>query len=521
MSENRDMMFWEEETENDLPVIQLDRDVPDRWKVLLVDDEEAVHNVTTLALEDFEFDGRGVEFFHAYNGDDAKVLIREHPDMAVILLDVVMEREHAGLEVADYIREELKNKTVRIILRTGQPGQAPERDVIVRYDINDYKEKTELTSQKLFTLMCASLRSFRDIMALERNKVGLERVIESSADIFGLTNIRQFTEGVLSQITSLLHLDSSAAYMKAEGLAVSDTAEGLKVLAATGEYREVVGKDAQGVLTEDILQDISQAIKNEKSYYRADRFVGYFSTAMGSTNILYLSGLRPLTEMDRSLMEVFARNISIAYENIDLHYELEDTQREIVYMLGEAVETRSKETGNHVKRVAEISKFLALKYGLEKETAEIIKLASPLHDVGKIGIPDAVLNKPGKLTADEWVIMQTHAQLGHDMLKSSKKKILKASAIIARDHHEKWDGSGYPAKKKGEQIHLFGRIAAIADVYDALGNERCYKQAWPRDKVMTHILGQSGKHFEPRLVEILLSNIDQVDAICAQYQDVV
>jgi response regulator RpfG family c-di-GMP phosphodiesterase len=518
MSDNDDLVFWEEEDISE-PKEEANQSEQVRWKVILVDDEEAVHNVTTMALDDFGFDGKSLEFFHAYNGDDAKVLIREHPDTAIMLLDVVMEREHAGLEVAEYIREELKNKTVRIILRTGQPGQAPERDVIVKYDINDYKEKTELTSQKLFTLMCASLRSYRDIIALERNKLGLERVIESSADIFGLTNIRQFTEGVLSQLTSLLHIDSSAAYMKADGFAVSETADGLKVLAATGDYEKVVGEDARKTLAGDILEDIAQAIKLKKSYYRADRFVGYFSTAMGSTNILYLSGLRPLSEIDRSLMEVFARNISIAYENIDLHYELEDTQREIVYMLGEAVETRSKETGNHVKRVAEICKFLALKYGLSEETAEIIKLASPLHDVGKIGIPDAVLNKPGKLTPEEWEIMQTHAQLGHDMLKSSQKRILKASAIIARDHHEKWNGTGYPAAKSGEKIHLFGRIAAIADVYDALGNERCYKEAWQKDAVIAHMSEQSGKHFEPQLVDILISNIADIEAICAAFQD--
>lgn len=490
------------------------------WKVILVDDEEAVHSVTTLALEGFTFDGKGLKFYHAYNGDDAKVLIREHPDTAIMLLDVVMEREHAGLEVAHYIREEIENHTVRIILRTGQPGQAPEREVIQKYDINDYKEKTELTSQKLFTLMYASLRSFRDIIALENNKMGLERVIESSADIFGLKNIRHFTEGVLSQLTSLLHVDNGAAYMKAEGLAVSHTAEGLKVMAATGDYEKLVGQDANSALPKNVLVDIEQVLQSKESVYRDDRFIGFFSTPQGTTNILYLSGLKPMSALDQSLMEVFARNISIAYENIDLHLEVEETQREIVYMLGEAVETRSRETGNHVKRVAEISKLLALEYGLEIDVAEMIKLASPLHDLGKIGIPDAILNKPGKLDPEEWEIMKTHAILGFDMLKNSKRKILQASAIIARDHHERWEGGGYPGNKSGEDIHVFGRITAIADVFDALGNERCYKKAWPLDEVIDHIKEQRGKQFEPKLVDILIANIDRVSKICATFQDV-
>ncbi len=218
-------------------------------------------------------------------------------------------------------------------------------------------------------------------------------------------------------------------------------------------------------------------------------------------------------------MEVFARNISIAYENIDLHSEVEKTQREIVYLLGEAVETRSRETGNHVKRVAEISKLLALEYGLDEDVAEMIKLASPLHDLGKIGIPDAILNKPGKLEADEWEIMKTHANLGFEMLKTSKRKILQASAVIARDHHERWEGGGYPANKSGEDIHVFGRITAIADVFDALGNARCYKKAWPLGEVVSHITAQRGKQFEPKLVDILIANMDSITEICANFQD--
>jgi len=433
---------------------------------------------------------------------------------------VKLETEHAGLDVARYIREEADNHTLRIILRTGQPGQAPEREVIVKYDINDYKEKTELTSQKLFTLIYASLRSFRDIVALETNKRGLERVIESSADIFGLRNMRHFTEGVLSQLTSLLHLDNGAAYMQANGLAVSRQGDSLKILAATGEYQQLVGTDATHALDDDILADIRQAIKSGKSCYRADRFTGFFSSPHGSDNVLYLSGLRPMSDLDQSLMEVFVRNIGIAYENIDLHQELEETQREIVYMLGEAVETRSKETGNHVKRVAEISKLLALEYGLDEETAEIVRLASPLHDVGKIGIPDAILNKPGKHTPEEWAIMKTHAILGYDMLKSSHKRILQASAIIARDHHEKWAGGGYPYGKSGEDIHVFGRVTAIADVFDALGNERCYKKAWPLEDILDLMDKERGGHFEPKLVDLLVVNIDRINQICLNYQDV-
>ncbi|MBL4665804.1 MAG: DUF3369 domain-containing protein [Sneathiella sp.] len=517
MIDDDELMFADDES--DIEDISTPKQLG-TWKVILVDDEPSVHKVTTMALDGFTFDGKELEFFHAYTGIEGRKLILEHTDTAIILLDVVMESEHAGLEFAKFIREEAGNKLVRIILRTGQPGQAPEREVIQKYDINDYKEKTELTSLKLFTLMYASLRSYRDIIALETNKRGLERVINSSADIFALKNVRQFTEGVLSQLTSLLHLDSAAAYMKADGLALCKDGECLKVMAGTGEYAALVGREAVAVLEKEILEDVQEAIRTRKNCYRGDRFTGFFSSENGTFNVLYLSGLKPMSELDKSLMEVFLKNIAIAYENIDLHQEVEETQREIVYMLGEAVETRSKETGNHVKRVAEISKILALGYGLSDEEAELVRLASPLHDVGKIGIPDSILNKPGKHTPEEWEIMKTHAILGYDMLKSSKKRILKASAIIARDHHEHWAGGGYPFDISGEEIHVYGRITAIADVFDALGNERCYKKAWPRERVLALLEDERGKQFEPKLVDIMLAKMDEIEQICATFSDV-
>lgn len=145
------------------------------WKVLIVDDEPEVHAVTKLALSDFSFQGKNLEFISAYSGREAKEMLAKHTDAAIVLLDVVMESDDAGLLVARYIREELHNHYVRIILRTGQPGQAPERQVIVNYDINDYKSKTELTAQKLFTVVMSSLRSYRDILAIDHSRQGLEK----------------------------------------------------------------------------------------------------------------------------------------------------------------------------------------------------------------------------------------------------------------------------------------------------------------------------------------------------------
>jgi len=205
---------------------------------------------------------------------------------------------------------------------------------------------------------------------------------------------------------------------------------------------------------------------------------------------------------------------------VELNQEIEETQKEVIYAMGEIGETRSKETGNHVKRVALYSEKLALLYGLDLQTANKLKMASPMHDIGKVGIEDAILNAPRRLNESEFEIMKTHAQLGYNMLKHSNKPILQAAAIVAGEHHEKWDGSGYPRGLKKEEIHIFGRITAVADVFDALGSKRVYKNAWSIEDIVKFFKEQSVKHFEPKLVNLLLENLDTFLTIRDKYQDI-
>ena len=204
----------------------------------------------------------------------------------------------------------------------------------------------------------------------------------------------------------------------------------------------------------------------------------------------------------------------------ELNKEIEETQKEVVFTMGAIAETRSKETGNHVKRVAEYSKLFALKYGLSNEDAELLKQASPMHDIGKVGIPDIILNKPGRLDEQEREIMNTHAKLGYDMLRYSQRKLLKCAAIVAYEHHEKWDGKGYPRNLKGEEIHIYGRITALADVFDALGSSRCYKEAWEDNEIFEFLKEQKGKHFEPKLVDIFFENLDEFLEIRDSLKDI-
>lgn len=489
------------------------------WRILIVDDEAEIHKVTKLALRHFTFENRELEFFHAYSGAEARKLIAETPEIAVILLDVVMETEDAGLLVAKYIREELKNRLVRIILRTGQPGSAPEKEVIVNYEINEYKTKTELTSSRLFTSFVASLRNYRDLCTIDNHRSGLEKIIHASGSLFQMQSMEEFIAGILTQLTSLLHLEHDAVFCRTLCFASAEPEGELYVMAGTGRYSNCSRLRAAEVLPTNVVCDLQLAGEQRRSLYYDDRCIIYFFNNDGKSNMVYLEGEDTLEKIDKRLLDVFCANISVAIDNMNLKQEIADTQREVVYRMGAIGETRSKETGNHVKRVAEYSKLLALEYGLSPDDAELLKQASPMHDIGKVGIPDVVLNKPGKHTPEEWDIMRSHAQIGYDMLAGSNRPILRTAAMVALEHHEKWDGSGYPRNLAGEQIHIFGRITALADVFDALGSDRCYKKAWPLDQILDMLKREQGKHFDPDLVAVFLSNLDAILAIRDQLND--
>jgi len=217
-----------------------------------------------------------------------------------------------------------------------------------------------------------------------------------------------------------------------------------------------------------------------------------------------------------SLASIYAAETLISEK---LSKDIEDTEKEVILTMGSIGESRSKETGNHVKRVAEYSKVLALAWGMSDIDAELLKQASPMHDIGKVAIPDAILNKAGVLNSYERQIMDTHSELGFEMIKNSDKPLFKAAAIVAREHHEKWDGSGYPKGLKGEEIHIYGRITAIADVFDALGTDRVYKTAWSDEKIFNYFKEERAKHFDPTLIDLFFDNLDEVLSIKETLKD--
>lgn len=479
---------------------------PAPWTILVVDDEEDVHEITRITLKGYTFEGRPVSLLSAYNAGDVKEIMAREDDIALILLDVVMEEEDTGLRLVEYIREELQNAAVRIVLRTGQPGKAPEHAVINQYDINDYKTKPEFTAQKLFTSVTACLRAYKSLKTIERSSEGLESIINASSIVFQNQSFAMFGRRVLEELLKILKLsdgeDTHSAFF------MGMPAGSIMLVSGTGEFDGRDREPLEECLSAGIFSRCEKLCRFGGEKFLPGEYIGAFKSKEGFICLLYLKTATPLSVTERNLLRIFANNIAIGFDNISLAREIINTQKEVILTLGEVVETRSQETANHVTRVAEVCYLLARKSGMDEQTAELLRLASPMHDVGKIGVPEAILNKPGRLTPEEFDIIKKHARTGYDILRKSSRSIMQAAAIVALQHHERWDGKGYPQGMAGEDIHIFGRIGALADVFDALSHKRCYKEAWSVEKIKQFFQDSRGTHFDPDLVDIFLAHMD-------------
>jgi CheY-like chemotaxis protein len=284
------------------------------WKILIADDEPEVHTITKTVLSNFEFENSKLEFISTYSGEETIKVIKEQPDIAIVLLDVVMETDDAGLVVAKKIRDEIDNHLIRIILRTGQPGSAPEKDVINKYEINDYKEKTELTTIKLYTTVMSALRSFRDLITIEQNRKGLLKIIEATKSIFEYHSLELFAEGVLTQLISILKLNHSSMIIKqCDGFSIEKNNNHFEVIAATGNFKNKNYDEISDPYTKEL---INKAIDNKSSFFDGNSYIGYFETKYNNTNIIFMTGCKELNPLDKHLIELFSTNVSIAFNNI-------------------------------------------------------------------------------------------------------------------------------------------------------------------------------------------------------------
>ncbi|WP_426416627.1 HD domain-containing phosphohydrolase [Aestuariirhabdus sp. LZHN29] len=479
------------------------------WRVLVVDDDPAIHQVTRMVLGNLKVENRRIELLSAHSGHEARALLKDEPNIAMAFIDVVMETEHAGLDLVRWIREELKNQSIRLILRTGQAGQAPEERVVREYDINGYKEKTDFVANKMISTLYAGIRGYRDITTIQKSLTGLRRLIEASNDMLKIRQLKAFGSAALDNLLTLMELDASALYIAHTAADVYSENRDL-VIACTGKYVSC-GNDLNSCdLSPEVRASIRHTFSTRQHTVADHYFTGYYETPHQTASVLYVEHDNYTDHLHVELLDMYTASVSLILENLTSHHEIE---QDLLYIIGGAIESRSPTAGTHTERVAMMSEFIALKLGLSEAFASVIRTAAALHDIGMVTVSESILAVPGPLSEEQRQIVQQHAAAGGELLQRGNGVIAKAGARIARHHHENWDGSGYPDGLQGEEIPIEARIVALTDRIECLSSARPYRPAWSDPDIRQHLKKQRGKEFDPQLAELAEQYFEQLIAI--------
>jgi PAS domain S-box-containing protein len=454
--------------------------------ILIIDDLETNINILIELLED------KYDLLASLSGEEALEIVEEER-VDLILLDIMMPGLD-GFEVCERLKSNEKTKDIPIIFIT---AKTDEESIEKAYEIGgvDYISKPFRAREVLSRI--------NTHLSLSEQKHSLEDSLKTN-----ITLLNQYKEVVdKGTIVSKTNKKGIITYVNDAFCKISGYSK-----------EELIGKAHNIVRHKDtpasIYKVLWETIKKKQTWYGEVK-----NRKKDGTYYIVQSVVMPILDSNGEIDEYISvrHDVTAIY---DLQKEIEDTQREVVFTMGAIGETRSKETGNHVKRVAEYSRILAESVGLSEEKCNLLVDASPMHDIGKVAIPDSILHKPARLTDEEFVIMRNHAELGYKMLAHSNRPLLKIASVIAFEHHERWDGDGYPRHIKGEEISIEARITAIADVFDALGSNRVYKQAWEDQKIFDYFKEQRGKQFDPNLVDIFFENLNKFLEIREKFKDV-
>jgi response regulator RpfG family c-di-GMP phosphodiesterase len=489
------------------------------WAVLVVDDEPDVHRVTADVLATYRFHGRGIALFSAYSAAEARQRLAEIDDLAVVLIDVVMETERAGLDLVRHIRDGRGDRLVRIILRTGQPGSAPEHQVILDYDINDYREKAELTAAHLFTSITTALRAYEDLSTIERGRRGLATIVTAATELLRLHSLTAFLAALPETLSHLLGIaGDSLVCWRSVGQPVGSA----EIVATSGAFRDLAHRRLDAIEPDDVRERLDRAFRVGESRYERRRCTLFQRTQSRHEVVILLQNGHDLSELDQELAALFCAQAAVGLDDLYLFEQLKQSERASVLALAKCAEFKDDNTGRHVLRVALYTRELIAELRrrgdfaarIDDEFADLVGLASVLHDVGKVGIRDAVLGKTAKLNDGEFQQMRRHPAIGEAILAQAAAMVdgptyLSVGATIAAAHHERYDGRGYPHHLAGEAIPLAARILSVVDVFDALTSDRPYKAPWPVERVLHYLEEQAGSQFDPVVVRAFVAGVKE------------
>lgn len=490
------------------------------WKILIADDDQDVHLATRMALRGLNFRGRGLEFIDAYSGAETLARLQANPDTAIVFLDVIMETEDAGLAAARQIRD-CGLSLVRIIIRTGFPGQAPERQVIVDYDIHDYKEKTGLSVQTLFTVVISALRAYADLVALESHRRGLMRVLES-VSWFDFHAVQRYIAGMLAEFSDLARLEAERIIMLSRPTAENTAMP--RVIASLGDWQ-----DTQEPIGMELLPQETAALIGD-SLQRMEALCGAGGRTLVARNhgidlLVFAAGDRAFAEADTVLLEVFLGKVCQALSNQQAFAEMTSVRDALLYGVALRANRWNTNAAVELQRLSRLVSAIALRLNvtlifpgqIDPGFLRDIGSAALLHDLGNDTVSPALLGKCGNLDADERRLMQGHVGAGVEALQlfagdRVNSGMLDLAGSILSGHHEHVDGSGYPSGHQGDAIPLAARLVAVADAFVAMTSPRPHRPALSVAAACAEIKAQADRRYDPRIVEAFMDVIERGDS---------
>ncbi|MBA3987795.1 MAG: response regulator [Idiomarina sp.] len=473
------------------------------WKILIVDDEPEVHAVTKLALSDFSFLGRGLEFHSAYSGEEARELATQHPDAAIVLLDVVMETDDAGLHVAKFIREDIGNRFTRIILRTGQPGQAPERTVIVNYDINDYKSKTELTAQKLFTAVMSSLRSYRDIISIDHSRHGLEKVIASSTNLFALQSMEHFVDGLVQQLSWVIGGARQTLYAAAGR---SANPAHMIIRAAYGEDADqLMNQQIKASLPKHVLPEVDKVVRSHGIFYGEDFVLAYCpSQCRPQGALLCMIGLtRDLTDSEKDLLQLFADNVQLAHDNVTC---LQDTDELMADMVSRLMVLEQEHVAKSLRQqtpFVQVTHALATQLQLSPARVQQTATAATMYERAEQLF--AVMDQQ---PASKVSPCQERLKRAVRPLHMADSDAAQIAYRALNERLERFDGLGLPEGKQGQSIAIESQVLGMAMHFSKLAGHDLSDEG-----IVQRLQEERERHFSAALVDAVSANVSALRSL--------
>jgi len=491
------------------------------WKILFVDGEPGAARAAKASLKNFRYLDRKLEFIEAETTAKAMENLGMHPDIAIAFIDAALENDSTGPKLIEHIRSDLGNTAVRIIVKTDRPNLAPERMMIDKYDISDYKYKSEMTPRRLYTTIRLSLKEYHNTLTLEANRNALRHILDVTPRIFDLKLMRleEYFEWVLAQFISVCRFGHTGMISTIDGILATVESKDFKIQATVGDFQMNSFSSARRTEIYEACKKVTA--ENQRVHnLRAESIVVPLKAAEQVLGFVYLECSQDLSKNDHELIQILANQCAAGLSNMKLHYDLIKSYDQSVDMLAAVSEFKDDTIGGHLHRIQELTRRLASALGLDEQEAESFAKASRLHDIGKVGIPDTVLSKPSRLSPEEFETITKHTTFGDKILEKAPR--LDLAKTVARSHHEKWNGTGYPEGLTGSDIPLAARIVTVVDVFDALASPRPYKGPWHMKDIMKELEAGSGEHFDPMIVSAFLALLKngELDDLIKEYDQI-